>query len=215
LAQATASPGSSCCVSHLFTTRELRKRRRLSMAPKKQQPKKQQPKRQQPKTKAAPVAPPTLGPEVRATHPEQLRRGLAALAALVPQPPPPAPAPTLAPPSRATPGPSGRAGAKMKLPATREARAARAGEGEPIGARTVREAPSNITKPDIRRLARKAGCQRVAMTIYEDARSALTEFLEMILTDATVFTEYAKRKTVAPSDIILSLRRHGKVVYGT
>jgi len=73
---------------------------------------------------------------------------------------------------------------------------------------------NNITKPDLRRVARRGGCQRLANTIYSEARSALVDFLERTVGDVAVYAENAKRKTAIPDDVFLSLRRQGKLVYG-
>jgi len=175
--------------------------------------------------------PPALAPEERALDLEQLRRGLASLALLAPQPAatPKASAKAIAAGASAatrasTPGPSRRRASTAALPASRELRPGKAQAGGRRGdttavdrgaeKKTLKETSSGITKPDIRRLARKAGCQRVAMTLYEEAREVLTEFLNDILENAAVFTDHAKRKTVVTDDVIQSLRRRGKTVYG-
>ncbi len=44
--------------------------------------------------------------------------------------------------------------------------------------RYARSSISSITKPDIRRLARKGGVLRVSSYIYDDARQILKNFLE-------------------------------------
>eukprot|EP00933_Yihiella_yeosuensis_P023310 TRINITY_DN18153_c1_g2_i1.p1 TRINITY_DN18153_c1_g2~~TRINITY_DN18153_c1_g2_i1.p1 ORF type:complete len:314 (+),score=104.40 TRINITY_DN18153_c1_g2_i1:49-942(+) len=77
-----------------------------------------------------------------------------------------------------------------------------------------KEALGNICRADLRRIARKAGCRRLAGTIYAEAREALAGFLEKVVGDAAVYTEYAQRKTVTPADIILGLRRQGRIHYG-
>ncbi|ORY65050.1 putative histone H4 [Pseudomassariella vexata] len=71
-----------------------------------------------------------------------------------------------------------------------------------------------ITKPDIRRLARRGGVKRISGTIYEEVRSALRQRLTTIIRDAVVYTEYRKAKTVTINDVLFSLRRLGKPIYG-
>lgn len=71
-----------------------------------------------------------------------------------------------------------------------------------------------ITKPAIRRLARRGGVKRISAGIYEDIRSALKSRLTMILQDVVTFTEYRQAKTVTANDVIFALRRIGKPIYG-
>ena len=53
-----------------------------------------------------------------------------------------------------------------------------------------------ITKPDIRRLARRGGVKRMSGLCYDETRNALKYFLQNIIRDATTYAEHAKRKTV-------------------
>ncbi|CAK9098571.1 Histone H4 [Durusdinium trenchii] len=64
-----------------------------------------------------------------------------------------------------------------------------------------------ITKPDLRRLARKAGVKRMSANIVEEMREVLSVFLQKLLSDVAVYAEHARRKTVTPFDVVLSLRR--------
>ena len=61
------------------------------------------------------------------------------------------------------------------------------------------ETIQGITKPAIRRLARRGGVKRVSGLIYEDARKTLKSFLEKIVGNAVIYTEHAKRKIVLAS----------------
>lgn len=49
-----------------------------------------------------------------------------------------------------------------------------------------------ITKPAIRRLARRGGVKRISDLIYDEARSVLKGFLEGIVKDSVTYTEHAK-----------------------
>jgi len=80
--------------------------------------------------------------------------------------------------------------------------------------KTMRPSSGGITKSDVRRVARRAGVQRTAKAMYNEARESLTEFLDKILNDATVYMNSARRKTVVATDVIHSLRRRGRIVYG-
>ncbi|CAG8962168.1 hypothetical protein HYFRA_00005216 [Hymenoscyphus fraxineus] len=72
----------------------------------------------------------------------------------------------------------------------------------------------SITKPDIRRLARRGGVKRISAAIYEETRVALKAYLEKILLDITTIVDYKNRKTVTVADVIFSLRRQGRPIYG-
>merc|ERR1712000_314807 len=71
-----------------------------------------------------------------------------------------------------------------------------------------------ITKPAIRRLARRGGVKRISAMIYEETRGVLTTFLEGVIRDAVTYTEHAKRKTVTSLDVVYALKRQGRTLYG-
>ena len=71
-----------------------------------------------------------------------------------------------------------------------------------------------ITKPAIRRLARRGGVKRISGLIYEETRNVLKIFLQNVVKDAVTYTEYARRKTVTAMDIIYALKRQGRTLYG-
>ena len=71
-----------------------------------------------------------------------------------------------------------------------------------------------ITKPAIRRLARKGGVKRMSGLIYEETRGVLKVFLENVIKDAATYAEHARRKTITAMDIVYSLRRQGRTLYG-
>jgi histone H4 len=60
----------------------------------------------------------------------------------------------------------------------------------------LRDNIQGITKPAIRRLARRGGVKRISAMIYEETRGVLKSFLESVIRDAVTYTEHAKRKTV-------------------
>ena len=72
----------------------------------------------------------------------------------------------------------------------------------------------DITKSDIRRLARRGGVKRISGLVYEEARQVLKVFLENVIRDAVIYTEHAKRKTVTAFDVVYALKRQGKTLYG-
>ncbi|KAK2940855.1 putative Histone H4 [Blattamonas nauphoetae] len=73
---------------------------------------------------------------------------------------------------------------------------------------------AGITKPAIRRLARRGGVKRISNLIYDETRVILKMFLESIVRDAVTYTEHARRKTVTAMDIVYSLKRQGRTLYG-
>ena len=70
------------------------------------------------------------------------------------------------------------------------------------------------TQPAIRRLARRGGVKRISGTIYEETRSVLKLFLENLIKDAVTYTEHGRRKTVTALDVVFSLKKAGRTLYG-
>lgn len=71
-----------------------------------------------------------------------------------------------------------------------------------------------ITRPTIRRLARRGGVERISGLIYEEIRGVLKVFLENVIRDAVTYTEHAERKTVTAMDVVYALKRQGRTLYG-
>merc|ERR1711904_379054 len=71
-----------------------------------------------------------------------------------------------------------------------------------------------VTRPSIRRLARRGGVKRLSSTLYEEVRRVIRQFLELIVRDVVTYTEHRKQKTVGAKDVLLALRRHGRPLYG-
>jgi histone H4 len=91
------------------------------------------------------------------------------------------------------------------------------GKGKGLGKRAKRQQRANIdgiTKPAIRRLARRGGVKRISGQIYDHVRGVLKVFLEHVIHDAVVYTEHAHRRTVSAMDIVYALKRQGKTLYG-
>ena len=78
----------------------------------------------------------------------------------------------------------------------------------------LRDNIQGITKPAIRRLARRGGVKRISALIYEEVRAVLKTFLENVIRDAVTYTEHAKRKTVTSLDVVYALKRQGRTLYG-
>ncbi|ETE73076.1 Histone H4 type VIII, partial [Ophiophagus hannah] len=73
--------------------------------------------------------------------------------------------------------------------------------------KVLRDNIQGITKPAIRRLARRGGVKRISGLIYEETRGVLKVFLENVIRDAVTYTEHAKRKTVTAMDVVYALKR--------
>ena len=80
--------------------------------------------------------------------------------------------------------------------------------------KVLRDNIQGITKPAIRRLARRGGVKRISGLIYEETRGVLKVFLEHVIRDAVTYTEHARRKTVTAMDVVYALKRQGKTLYG-
>ncbi|RDY10944.1 hypothetical protein CR513_04458, partial [Mucuna pruriens] len=78
--------------------------------------------------------------------------------------------------------------------------------------KVLRDNIQGITKPAIRRLARRGGVKRISGLIYEETRGVLKIFLENVIRDAVTYTEHARRKTVTAMDVGMILIF--KCIYG-
>ncbi len=80
--------------------------------------------------------------------------------------------------------------------------------------KSLKETILGITKPAIRRLARRGGVKRISSLIYEETRNIMRSFLENVIRDSVTYTEHAKRKTVTALDVVYALKRNGRNLYG-
>lgn len=80
--------------------------------------------------------------------------------------------------------------------------------------KTVSSGVAGVTRGSIRRLARRGGVKRISGAVYEDVRAVIKSFVDGVVRDATAYTEHAKRKTVTATDVVLSLKKRGKMLYG-
>ncbi|KAH6672716.1 histone-fold-containing protein [Plectosphaerella plurivora] len=78
----------------------------------------------------------------------------------------------------------------------------------------LKDTITGITKPAIRRLARRGGVKRISASIYDEIRAAIKVRLESILKDCVAYTEYRNAKTVTVHDVLFSLKRIGAPIYG-
>jgi histone H4 len=94
-----------------------------------------------------------------------------------------------------------------------------AGKTGKLGAKRIKkrlliDTIKGITKPAIRRLARRGGVKRINHDIYEETRTILKGFLEKVVRDAVVFTEHGRRKTVTGMDVVYGLKRNNISLIG-
>ena len=80
--------------------------------------------------------------------------------------------------------------------------------------KVLRDNINGITKPAIRRLARRGGVKRISGLMYEETRNNLKTFLGNVLKDSVTYSEHARRKTVTALDVVYALKRQGKTLYG-
>jgi len=54
----------------------------------------------------------------------------------------------------------------------------------------------------IRRLARRGGVMRMSVLVYEETRRTLKSFLQDVIVDASLYTEFAGRRTMTAMDVV-------------
>ena len=64
--------------------------------------------------------------------------------------------------------------------------------------KVLRDNIQGITKPAIRRLARRGGVKRISGLIYEEARGVLKIFLEKVFRDLVTYTEQPRGRPSPP-----------------
>ncbi|XP_014211780.1 histone H4 [Copidosoma floridanum] len=88
------------------------------------------------------------------------------------------------------------------------------GKGGAKRHRIYRDHLRGITKPDIRRLARRGGVKRISGLIYDQIRAVLKVFLHSLIRDAVTYMEHSRRKIVTATDVVYSMKRQGRTLYG-
>jgi histone H4 len=66
-----------------------------------------------------------------------------------------------------------------------------------------------LSRPALRRLARRGGVKRIGAGIYEEVPALAKAWIGKIVRDAVVFTEHGRRKTVTTNDVVMALKRNG------
>lgn len=80
--------------------------------------------------------------------------------------------------------------------------------------KVLRDNIQGITKPAIRRLARRGGVKRISSLVYEEIRGVLKVYLEGIITDCTAYAYLRRSMTVTALDVVHALKRRGRTLYG-
>merc|ERR1712224_449594 len=107
-----------------------------------------------------------------------------------------------------------------KMPPHHRAKAGKLGKisgkggAKRLTTKAIKDTIMGVTKPAIRRLARKGGVKRISSLIYDETRVVLRGFLENVIRDSVTYTEHAKRKTVTALDVVYALKRQGRTLYG-
>jgi len=79
--------------------------------------------------------------------------------------------------------------------------------------KVLRDNIQGITKPAIRRLARRGGVSASPVSSTRRSVSVLKIFLETVIRDAVTYTEHARRKTVTAMDVVYALKRQVRTLY--
>lgn len=77
----------------------------------------------------------------------------------------------------------------------------------------LRDSIQGLKKPEILRLARKAGIVMLSGLMYEEIRGVIKIKMDVIIKDAIILSEYAKRKTILPEDVLAALKKNGLNMY--
>lgn len=80
--------------------------------------------------------------------------------------------------------------------------------------KTTPEIEKALTKPAVRRLARRVGVKRIGALVYSEIRDVMHAFVRKTVHDAAVYTEYRHAKTVTACDVVHALKKNGRTLYG-
>ncbi|EFA79069.1 hypothetical protein PPL_08539 [Heterostelium album PN500] len=90
--------------------------------------------------------------------------------------------------------------------------------GSKIGTKRYRKVLAGyyteITKPAVRRLARRGGVKRISFPIYDEVHNVLRQFLEKVIRDSVAYGEHADRRTLTTMDVVYALKKQGRTLYG-
>ena len=78
----------------------------------------------------------------------------------------------------------------------------------------LRDPIYDVTKPGIRRLARRAGVIRVGGLMYDEMRGMIKVHIENVVRLAVIFMQYRERRTLSHGDVKEALKRLEMPVWG-
>lgn len=78
--------------------------------------------------------------------------------------------------------------------------------------RQFTSARPHISKPALRRLARRGGIKRISTEAFETARGCVHEMLTDVIRDAIALTENSRLKTVTLSAVLYALKRNNRTL---
>ena len=99
------------------------------------------------------------------------------------------------------------AGSKGKSPSTGK-------DGAKRHKNPFKDSIKGISKPALRRLARRGGAKRVAAGCFEDVRNTVRQFVESVVYYALVYKGTRGASTVGLKDVIFALNRRGNPLVG-
>lgn len=88
------------------------------------------------------------------------------------------------------------------------------GKGSAKRHRRTQPPSDKVSKPAIRRLARRGGVRRVGGAVYDSVNKLTKRYMEMVLQNAITYATHAKRKTVGVMDVVYSLKKQGVTLIG-
>jgi len=77
-----------------------------------------------------------------------------------------------------------------------------------------KEAIYGVTKPAIRRMARRGGVKRISGLMYAEIRQLLKQFVKKAVRDSIAYCEHGRRSTVRATDTLNALQLQGRGMYG-
>jgi len=88
------------------------------------------------------------------------------------------------------------------------------GLGKTMRHKVLRDTLLGVTKPAMKRLARRSGCKRISLESLLRARDLLKVELRGLVKDCVTCMEHSRRKTVTVGDVVHSITLRGSLMYG-
>lgn len=92
------------------------------------------------------------------------------------------------------------------------------GRGRPVRGQARRRhtmflRQEGVSAASLRRLARQGGVKHISRYTDDFSGHVMKSFLRSVLHDATMLTEYGRRKTVSRADVLRALQKNGVTLY--